>query len=124
MLDEGAKREYLDLLSQLRSEKRYTLISVTHDTDELMELDRVIMLAGGNIIGDGKPEELMLRDDLLALCKLRPPYMLQLCRELRKQGIAIGEHFTGEEVLDSIWKYASKMSSTVTIDAARSDCLV
>lgn len=120
MLDEGGKHEYLDLLKQTRAEKRYTLISVTHDTDELIECDRVILLAGGTVIGDGKPEDLLLQDDLMTLCRLKTPYMLQLCRELANQGIAIGEHFTRQEVLRELWTYASNMSFTATKEAGPS----
>lgn len=114
MLDEGSRREVLGIMNQLHAVNRYTLISVTHDTDELLEAERIIMLADGSVIGDGSPEELLIRDEWRSKCRLQTPYMLQLCRELKRQGIGIGERFTEEEVQKELWAFISKTSLTTT----------
>ncbi|QNK58691.1 ATP-binding cassette domain-containing protein [Paenibacillus sp. PAMC21692] len=114
MLDESSRREVLGIMKQLQAVNRYTLISVTHDTDELLEAERIIMLADGSVIGDGIPEELLIRDEWRRKCRLQTPYMLQLCRDLQRQGIGIGERFTEEEVQKELWAFISKTSLTTT----------
>lgn len=114
MLDEMAKRELLDLMRAMRDEGRYTIISVTHDVEEMAEADRLIVLDGGMIAADGSPGELLLQEDLLRRCTLKAPFALQLCRELKARGIDIGEWVREKEVLEALWAYHSKRYLTAT----------
>lgn len=114
MLDEMAKRELLDLMRTMHDEGRYTIISVTHDVEEMAEADRMIVLDGGMIAADGSPGELLLQEDLLQRCRLKAPFALQLCRELKARGIDIGELVKEKEVLEALWAYHSKRYLTAT----------
>lgn len=114
MLDEMAKRELLDLMRAMHDEGRYTIISVTHDVEEMAEADRMIVLDGGMIVADGSPGELLLQEDLLQRCRLKAPFALQLCRELKARGIDIGELVREKEVLEALWAYHSKRYLTAT----------
>jgi len=114
MLDEMAKRELLDLMRAMHGEGRYTIISVTHDVEEMAEADRMIVLDGGMIAADGSPRELLLQDELLQRCRLKAPFALQLCRELKARGIDIGELVREKEVLEALWAYHSKRYLTAT----------
>lgn len=114
MLDERSRRDILDMMRRMRAEGRYTLISVTHDTEELAAADRMLVLDGGRIAADGRPAELMKSDELLNRCGMQAPYALQVSRELARQGIGIGEHLTEKELLDALWAYDSSMLRTVT----------
>lgn len=114
MLDEKAKHELLGLMRAMHAEGRYTLISITHDVEEMAEADRMIVLDGGMVVADGSPKELLLQDDLLRRCRLKAPFALQLCRELKARGIDIGELVREKEVLEALWSYYSKRFLTAT----------
>ncbi|PCL92673.1 energy-coupling factor transporter ATPase [Paenibacillus lautus] len=114
MLDEKAKNELLGLMRAMHAEGRYTLISITHDVEEMAEADRMIVLEGGMVAADGSPKELLLQDDLLRRCRLKAPFALQLCRELKARGIDIGELVREKEVLEALWSYHSKRFLTAT----------
>ena len=112
MLDERSKIELLDTMKAMRQSGNYTLISVTHDTDEMAAADRMIVLADQTIAADGKPQDILKRDDLMQRCRLLTPYPLQLCRELKLRGIDIGEYIDEREVLAALWEYHSKTCPT------------
>lgn len=114
MLDEKAKNELLDSMRAMHADGRYTLISITHDVEEMAEADRLIVLDGGMVTADGSPRELLLREDLLQRCRLKAPFALQLCRELKERGIDIGELVREKEVQEALWLYHSKRFFTAT----------
>jgi ABC-2 type transport system ATP-binding protein len=58
-LDPRSKKEVQALLRMLRAEREVTVLLCTHDMDEAAELcDRVLMMDGGRVLGDGSPDEL------------------------------------------------------------------
>ncbi|MFE9275682.1 ATP-binding cassette domain-containing protein [Paenibacillus glucanolyticus] len=114
MLDEKSKNELLDSMRAMHADGRYTLISITHDVEEMAEADRLIVLDGGMVTADGSPRELLLREDLLQRCRLKAPFALQLCRELKERGIDIGELVREKEVQEALWLYHSKRYLTAT----------
>lgn len=115
MLDVCSKRELLDIMRGMRDQGRYTMVSVTHDSDELAASDRMIVLEDGSIAADGRPDELLKSESLLQRCMLQTPYILQVCRELSRQGIDIGEYLCEKEVLDALWEYDSTKSQPSTV---------
>lgn len=61
-LDPQARRDFHDLIHRLADMDGTTILLTTHDLDEAERLaDRVLMLAGGQIVADDSPEALALR---------------------------------------------------------------
>lgn len=89
MLDEKARHELLDLLVELRQSEAYTLISITHDADEVLQSDRVLVLDQGRIKADLLPEELFGQSELLASCRLVAPFRAQLKTALANRGLEL-----------------------------------
>lgn len=87
MLDEKARSELLHIWRAMRSSGDYTLISITHDAEEIMASDRAIVLRGGAIAADTAPAELFGEEELLHACRLIAPYRVRLVQELRKRGL-------------------------------------
>lgn len=104
MLDERSKRELLDLLREMKASGRYTLLSVTHDTEEMLASDRLLLLANGTIAADGRPRALLQHDDLLRLGGLRPAFLQRLGGELRRRGLDPGlDPFEEERMVEALW---------------------
>ena len=114
MLDERSRRELSELIRSLAADEGYTVVAVSHDTEELLAADRLLAVAGGGIACDGRPGDLLVREEVLGLCGLQPTYALQLCRELRRRGIDIGLHAGEKEAAEALWAYNSIVSRTVT----------
>ncbi|MWV45773.1 ATP-binding cassette domain-containing protein [Paenibacillus sp. HJL G12] len=87
MLDEKARGEMLELLREMHREERYTLLSITHDAEEIAASQRVLVMDRGRLTADLAPRELFRNGDLLRLCRMELPFRLQLAQELEKRGI-------------------------------------
>jgi len=60
--DPAARREFHDLVHRLTDVDDTTILLTTHDLDEAEKLaDRIVILAGGQIIADGSADELARR---------------------------------------------------------------
>jgi ABC-2 type transport system ATP-binding protein len=60
--DPAARREFHDLVHRLSDREETTILLTTHDLDEAEKLaDRILILAGGQIIADGSADELSRR---------------------------------------------------------------
>ncbi|MEK3732466.1 ATP-binding cassette domain-containing protein [Paenibacillus sp. FSL M8-0334] len=105
MLDERSKQELLGIMQEMRASGAYTLISVTHDVEEMAQADRMLVIHDGGIVADGSPRDLLGQDELLQMCRLKPPYPLLLSRELRQRGIEIGDCLSESEVAEALWAY-------------------
>jgi energy-coupling factor transporter ATPase len=80
MLDAAGRREVLDYLQDLRSEK--TVLHVTHHLEELTDADRILVLNGGEIVAEETPERLFSNADLLRENRLILPVVPRLALEL------------------------------------------
>ena len=107
MLDEQAKQEILAQLRQMRETGRYTLISITHDTDEILATDRMLALADGGLVADGKPRELLADPALLERLRLRPSFAMELAAALRERGIAVPPRLNESELMEALTQWHS-----------------
>lgn len=102
MLDERARGELLAILKEMKRSGGYTMISITHDADEILASDRAIVLHKGGMAADLTPRELFGDEVLLDACRLIAPYGIRLLNELRKRGIGLSAE-SPKEVADAIW---------------------
>lgn len=76
-----------EALDRLSREGR-TLIVSTHDVDFAYRFaGRILVFSQGRIIGDGKPEELFAREEILKEAHLKQPVLYELGQELKRRGI-------------------------------------
>lgn len=86
-LDPKMALKIMDLLHQL-SEQGKTLIISTHDVDLAYNwADYVYFIKEGRIAGEGMPQELFLRQDLLTACDLCCPWIIEIYRAMINNGL-------------------------------------
>lgn len=83
-LDPEGRAEVFALVRRLR-EEGLSLLVIEHESEELRECDRLLLLREGAVVADAPPAELMVQLDLLEQCGVHPP---DLNRLLRRLGIA------------------------------------
>ncbi|GGA44205.1 energy-coupling factor ABC transporter ATP-binding protein [Psychrobacillus lasiicapitis] len=104
MLDPQGRDEVLSTVQQLRAETDLTVISITHDLEEALLADRVIMMNQGNKYAEGKPEEIFQRGQELVDLGLDLPFAMNVSRLLKKQGVTlVAEHMSEEELVNDLW---------------------
>lgn len=86
MLDPRGRREVMDTVLRLNSEKNITVVLITHHMDEAAMAQRVVVLHRGQIAADGTPREVFSQVDLLHRLGLASPETVELCYELNKAG--------------------------------------
>lgn len=101
MLDPKGKKEINDVILELKKQKDLTIISITHDMNEIASSDRTIVLKSGNVFYDGSPKELLKDTNRLIEASLQVPFISQIKNELDKHGITI-EHDNMEGVVDEL----------------------
>ncbi len=103
MLDPEGVTEVTHLIQSLNQEYKQTVITITHDLDFALRSDYAIILKEGEIVGEGKPQELFLKEDVLKSSKLNIPFSLRIYLDvLKDQGLQ-----NKDELVEAIWAYNS-----------------
>ena len=97
MLDAAGRREVLEYLRALRSER--TVLHMTHHLEELLDADRILVLNGGELVADETPERFFSNADLLRENRLVLPVVPTLALEL---GLPPARTRTPEELARAI----------------------
>ncbi len=89
-LDPQGRKEVLELLRQLNSEKNMTIIMISHYMDEIAYVcSKVLVMDSANVIMYDSPKEVFRHYDKLNNLGLDVPYTLKLVKEMKQQGIDI-----------------------------------
>ncbi|HEL1639890.1 TPA: energy-coupling factor transporter ATPase [Streptococcus suis] len=108
MLDPEGRKELIGVVQEIKEKYQVTVISITHDLDEVALSDRVIVMKNGQVESTSTPEQLFMREDLLDL-GLEEPFSIQLANELRQLGFDIPHrYFTDEELEEILWQSLSR----------------
>lgn len=104
MLDPQGREEVLATVQQLREKMGITVLSITHDLEEAMLADRMILMNQGQVYKEGKPEEVFeLGEELVAL-GLDLPFAMKMSQHLKTAGVQlVGQHIKEEELVNDIW---------------------
>ncbi|MCQ6268415.1 energy-coupling factor ABC transporter ATP-binding protein [Fictibacillus sp. WQ 8-8] len=108
MLDPMGRKEVIDTVKQLNEEEGITVISITHDLEEAVRADRVMVMKQGSILTTGSPRQVFQNESLLLDAGLDLPFSLKLGLALKENGIGLKEqHLTQEELVGALWTLKS-----------------
>ena len=99
MLDPEGRNEILSIIRQLQKEKNITVLSITHNIEEINKSDRVLVLNKGNLLKMGAPDEIFAEKTLIEEAGLELPFVYQLKEELKRRGLQIPGSIKTEEEL-------------------------
>ena len=108
MLDPQGKDEIKKFIYHLHENKELTIISITHDIEEVSSSDHVIVMNDGKVVMDGKPNDVLYRTNELVKIQLDVPFALKLQSALAKKGINVGKCLDLESLVDEIWQLSLK----------------
>jgi energy-coupling factor transport system ATP-binding protein len=107
MLDPVGRIEVMDTVRELNEKEGITVISITHDLEEALSADRVVVMKMGEKAAEGKPEEIFQQRELLKSAGLDLPFSVKLSEALRREGIKLEKNYlTQEELVSALWKLA------------------
>lgn len=105
MLDPKGKAEINALIHELNEKNDMTILSITHDIEEVVKSDHVIVLDQGKVVMDGNPEEVLMHEKELIDLKLDIPFSLKVVNELNKQGIQVKKEITLEGLVNELCQF-------------------
>ena len=109
MLDPEGRLELIKTMKNIREQYGITVISITHDLDEIALSDRVLVMNEGRVESSSTPRELFARGKDLLTLGLDIPFTANLIEELRTQGIQIkDDYLTEKELEEQLWELLSK----------------
>ncbi|VKG29023.1 ABCtransporter ATP-binding protein cobalt transport [Streptococcus pneumoniae] len=104
MLDPEGRRELIGTVKGIRKDYDMTVISITHDLEEVAMSDRVLVMKKGEIESTSSPRELFSRNDLDQI-GLDDPFANQLKHSLSQNGYDLPENYlTESELEDKLWE--------------------
>lgn len=102
MLDPRGRREVMDTVRELNKKENITVIHITHYMEECVGADRVVVVDGGEIVMQGRPEEVFSKRRELSTYQLGLPPVMALADMLRERGVEIGVVHEEDELVEEL----------------------
>ncbi|MGR5984282.1 energy-coupling factor ABC transporter ATP-binding protein [Bacillus cytotoxicus] len=109
MLDPKGRVEVVETVRQLVDEKGITVLSITHDLEEVAQSDRIIVLNKGEILEEGTPQKIFKSSHMLKEIGLDVPFSVKIAELLKRSEIPLqNTHLTMESLVNELWRLHSK----------------
>lgn len=104
MLDSEGRLELIQTVKEIKDKNHLTVISITHDLDEISLSDRVLVMKNGQVESTATPRELFSRPDLEDL-GLDQPFVNQVKSAMIQTGLTLPEtYLTEKELQEQLWE--------------------
>ena len=104
MLDPEGRLELIRTVKEIKDKNHLTVISITHDLDEISLSDRVLVMKNGQVESTATPRELFSRPDLEDL-GLDQPFVNQVKAVMIQTGLTLPEtYLTEKELQEQLWE--------------------
>lgn len=97
MLDPRGRAEVMDTIERLNREKGITVIHITHNMDEAIRADRVVVISSGRVCLDGTPKQVFGNVEALRMVGLDVPQVTELLYDLKNAGFDVDHTELDEE---------------------------
>jgi energy-coupling factor transport system ATP-binding protein len=109
MLDPQGKDEIKKVIMDLHHETGLTILSITHDIDEVAASDAVIALNEGKVVMTGTPDQIFAQEEKLKEIQLDIPFSMKLEKKLAERGVELKRCITMDALLEELCRLHSNM---------------
>ena len=103
MLDPFGRKEVIRTIKEINKRYGITIILITHNMEEAVEADRIVVMDSGKIVMNGKPKEIFKNVSLMKKIGLDVPQVTELAYELKQNGINIASDIlTIDEMVNAL----------------------
>ncbi|MGV8982788.1 energy-coupling factor transporter ATPase [Clostridium sp.] len=89
MLDPFGRKEVIRTIKEINKKYGITIILITHNMEEAVEADRIVVMDNGKIVMNGIPREIFRNVATMKKIGLDVPQVTELAYELKQSGINI-----------------------------------
>jgi len=104
MIDINEREDIFRLLKDYNKDKRVTILSFTHNLDEAIYSDRLVILNDGKIVVDGAFPEVFSEERVMRKIGLEVPFAIELSQKLRVYNVIDNLELDLERLVSKIWK--------------------
>ena len=104
MLDPEGVEDIIELIDELHNKYNKTVITITHDLNLAQKSDRCLVFRKGEIIAEGKPEDIFKMGDMLRSSNLDMPFPLKAYDLASKDAVLKND----ERLINALWEYHLK----------------
>ncbi|ENY68670.1 Cobalt import ATP-binding protein CbiO 1 [Metamycoplasma auris 15026] len=98
MLDPRGRSDIYKIIHELHRNTNKTIISITHDMDEALLADKLIVFSKGNVIAQGKPIEILNNKEIIEIAKIDSPFIYKLSEMIE----GIEPTYDGNKLLETL----------------------
>lgn len=115
MLDPRGRREVIDVVRRLNKDDGMTILLITHFMEEALLADRTIVMNRGEIVMQGRPQEIFENGEALKTYNLDLPEISRIAQSLSEGGIPTAPCLYPEELAAQILSAAKSRGITPQI---------
>ncbi|KGX90360.1 cobalt ABC transporter ATP-binding protein [Pontibacillus halophilus JSM 076056 = DSM 19796] len=105
MLDPKGRRSIMHTVQEVREQREASIVTITHDLNEVAMADRVIVMNKGQVWFEGTPRDVFQKQDGLREIGLDIPFVAKLTQHLTEQGVEVERQpLDHEELIQQLWK--------------------
>lgn len=104
MIDINERDDILKILKEYNMKKRVTIISFTHNLEEAIYSDRLVILNKGKIVVDGSFPHVFSEEVVMRKIGLEVPFTIELSQKLKIYNIIDDLELNLERLVSKIWK--------------------
>jgi energy-coupling factor transport system ATP-binding protein len=103
-MDDSDKKLVFEILEKYKKERKTTILMTTHNMEDVMVSDMVIVLDKGNIVMDGSVISVFKRREELSSIGVGIPFVIDLSLRLIKKKVIKHIYVDMRKLVDDIWK--------------------
>ena len=103
LIDPLVRDNILELLNDLK-EEGMTIINISHDIEDTLISDEIVVMDNGKIVIKGKKEKVFKNEKLLNSLGYDLPFMVELSNRLMFYGLIDHIIYDMKEMVDTLWK--------------------
>ena len=104
MIDAVDKERLLQIIKKLHQEQALTILSVSHDMEDILYADEILVLDEGKIVLKGDRDLVLQEEETFRKLGLELPFMVQLSNKLKYYGLVDEMVLDMNEMVDKLWK--------------------
>lgn len=104
MVDMDIRDRIYDILKEVNKNKGITIINITHDMDEVIHGDSIMVMDNGKIVLNGNTKDVISEEKIFNKLGLSLPFMAELSMKLKYYGLVDDIILDMNEMVDVLWK--------------------
>jgi len=97
------KNEILNILKKYQKERKLTIIMITHNLENTLYSNRIVVLNEGKIYLDGSLEQVYEQKEKLSKLKLNLPFIINLSYKLQEEKIIDKIYTEPKKLMEDLW---------------------